>query len=74
MISIVIISKDEASLDDTLVDVIGQAESLEEPCEIEFPPMGKVARALVNSSLNAGVQSLLPARSPPRDCVGLRAR
>jgi GT2 family glycosyltransferase len=34
MISIVIISKDEASLDDTLVDVIGQAESLEEPCEI----------------------------------------
>jgi glycosyltransferase involved in cell wall biosynthesis len=34
VISIVIISKDEASLDDTLVDVIGQAESLEEPREI----------------------------------------
>lgn len=34
MISIVIISKDEASLDDTLIDVIYQAKSLKEACEI----------------------------------------
>jgi GT2 family glycosyltransferase len=34
MISIVIISKDEASLDDTLVDVANQANSLTEPWEI----------------------------------------
>ena len=33
MISIVIISKDEAGLDDTLNDVAGQASSLPEPCE-----------------------------------------
>jgi GT2 family glycosyltransferase len=34
MITVVIISKDEASLDDTLADVAGQASSLTEPCEI----------------------------------------
>jgi glycosyltransferase involved in cell wall biosynthesis len=34
MISIVIISKDEAALDDTLTDVAGQASSLTEPYEI----------------------------------------
>jgi GT2 family glycosyltransferase len=34
MISIVIISKDEASLDDTLLDVICQAKELREPSEI----------------------------------------
>lgn len=34
MISIVIISKDEASLDDTVTDVVNQVESLEEPSEI----------------------------------------
>jgi len=34
MISVVIISKDEADLDDTLVDVVDQASSLTEPCEI----------------------------------------
>ena len=34
MISVVIISKDEASLDDTLADLVGQVDSLAEPCEI----------------------------------------
>ena len=34
MISIVIISKDEASLDDTLTDVIHQAKDLPEPSEV----------------------------------------
>ena len=34
MISIVIISKDESSLDDTLTDVVNQMNSLTEPCEI----------------------------------------
>lgn len=34
MISVVIISKDEAGLDDTLIDVASQASSLTEPCEI----------------------------------------
>lgn len=34
MISVVIISKDEASLDDTLADVVGQSGSLAEPSEI----------------------------------------
>jgi cellulose synthase/poly-beta-1,6-N-acetylglucosamine synthase-like glycosyltransferase len=34
LISIVIVSKDEASLDDTLADVAGQAASITEPCEI----------------------------------------
>ena len=34
MISIVIVSKDEASLDDTLADVTGQARNLDQPCEI----------------------------------------
>jgi GT2 family glycosyltransferase len=34
MISIVLISKDEASLDDTVTDVVCQANGLEESCEI----------------------------------------
>ena len=34
MISIVIISKDEASLDDTLTAVTAQAQALEEPAEV----------------------------------------
>lgn len=34
MISIVIISKDEPSLNETLIDVLGQAKELGEPCEI----------------------------------------
>ena len=34
MISVVIISKDEADLDDTLADVADQASSLADPCEI----------------------------------------
>ena len=34
MISVVIISKDEASLDDTLTDVTGQAQALGESAEI----------------------------------------
>ena len=34
MISVVIISKNEASLDDTLADLVGQVDSLSQPCEI----------------------------------------
>lgn len=34
MISIVIISKDEASVDDTLTDVTRQAADIDEPCEV----------------------------------------
>src|SRR5271166_2801097 len=34
MISVVIISKDEIGLDGTLADVVAQAQSLAEPCEV----------------------------------------